>query len=248
MVSMVSSENAMRINGVKRALIVVMLVVLIAMSIGMKLWSTRNPPSTKDALRFSFRQQRTIHLLPSGIEFQIPQDWVTWDSQFHNNLHLTSKELMKVQTGKGEWDSEYSVVVNAALPFEDCAAHVGGEGWGVEGSSFVDLQVRAYVTDLPMREILERVQKSAFAEAQRIANAEGGSAGNEAHVSISSDGNWRRAAIDYPLWYHDYGGTAKIDFYLRDESKYRLVLVFMGGQGNPAEEPAILESVVLPGK
>jgi hypothetical protein len=47
-----------------------------------------------------------------------------------------------VRVGHGEWDSEYASVVNASLPFEDCAAHVGGEGWGWQGLSFGDLQVR----------------------------------------------------------------------------------------------------------
>jgi hypothetical protein len=41
-----------------------------------------------------------------------------------------------VRFGHGEWDSEYASFVNASLPFEDCAAHVGGEGWGWQGVFF----------------------------------------------------------------------------------------------------------------
>jgi hypothetical protein len=231
----------MKISAVARALIIVMLTL----PISTKPLGERNSSPKKDAMRFSIRQQRTIQLHPSGIKFQVPLDWLKWNSRFHNNLHLTKEELRKVQVGKGEWDSEYSLVVNATLPFEDCAAHVGGEGWGLESGSYGDLQMRAYVTDLSIREILERIQGPAFDEAKRIAKSEGGRTGSEAHISVSSDRDWQRATIVYPLWYHDYGGTAMIDFYLRDASPYRLVLVFMGGEGRPDEKPAILESVLL---
>jgi hypothetical protein len=83
-----------------------------------------------DVGRFASRNGRTIQLHPSDITFQVPQDWFDWDAQFHNNLHLSHRELRSVRVGHGEWDSEYGSVVNASLPFEHCAAHVGGEGWG----------------------------------------------------------------------------------------------------------------------
>lgn len=87
---------------------------------------------TRDAGRYATRQDRTIYLHPSDVSFQIPQDWLYWNTEFHNNFHLTHRELEKVRFGAGEWDSEYGDVVNSALPFEFCAAHVGGEGWGRE--------------------------------------------------------------------------------------------------------------------
>jgi hypothetical protein len=230
----------MKMNAVAAALI----VVGVALSIGTKLLGERNSPPEKDATRFSIRQKRTIQLHPSGIKFQVPQDWLKWNSRFHNNFHLTKEELRKVRIGEGEWDSEYSLVVNAALPFEDCAAHVGGEGWGLQSGSYGDLQMRAYVTDLSNREILERIQGPGFSEAERIAKSEGGKMGSEAHISVSSDRDWQRATITYPLWYHDYGGTAMIDFYVRGAPPYRLVLVFMGGGGRPDEKSSILDSVL----
>ncbi len=85
--------------------------------------------SLGDAERYATRVGRTTHLHPSDATFQIPQDWLDWNAEFHNNLHLTHRELRKVRIGFGEWDYEYARVVNAALPFEHCAAHVGGEGW-----------------------------------------------------------------------------------------------------------------------
>src|SRR5437016_455902 len=90
------------------------------------------------------RSGRTIILHPSEARFNIPADWLTWYNKFHNNLHLNAKELESVRVGQGEWDTEYALVVNSALSFQTCTAHVGGEGWGKKSSSFADVQLRVY--------------------------------------------------------------------------------------------------------
>jgi hypothetical protein len=199
-----------------------------------------------DAGRFATRRGRTIQLHPSDIIFQVPQDWLDWDAQFHNNLHLSHRELRSVRTGHGEWDSEYGSVVNASLPFEHCAAHVGGEGWGWQGASFGDLQVRAYITSLSRDDVLLRVKTQSLKVAQSIAERQGGfAAGGRALFSTSTQQEWQHATITYPLWYGDYGGTAPIDFYVRDVGRYRLVLVFMG-RGGENEKDSILNSVTIP--
>lgn len=196
--------------------------------------------------RYATRQGRTIQLHPSNITFQVPQSWLEWDSEFHNNFHLTHRQLRSVRVGHGEWDSEYASVVNASLPFEDCAAHVGGEGWGWQGVSFGDLQVRAYVTSLSENEVLARVKSRGFGTAQSIADRQSGfGAGHQATFSASTEERWQHAKISYPLWYGDYGGTAPIDFYVRDTGHYRLVVVLMGW-GAEGEATSIVSSVVIP--
>jgi hypothetical protein len=182
-----------------------------------------------DEGRYATRQGRTIQLHPSNITFQVPQSWLEWDSEFHNNFHLTHRQLRSVRVGHGEWDSEYTSVVNASLPFKDCAAHVGGEGWGWQGVSFGDLQVRAYVTSLSENEVLERVKSQSFGTAQSIAEHQSGfGMGHQASFAASTEQGWQHAKISYPLWYGDYGGTAPIDFYMRDTGHYRLVIVLIG--------------------
>jgi hypothetical protein len=126
-----------------------------------------------DAGRFATRRGPTIRLHPSDITFQVPESWLKWDSEFHNNFHLTHRELRRVRVGHGEWDSEYASVVNASLPFQDCAAHVGGEGWGWWGASFGDLQVRAYVTSLSGNEIMTKIRERGFGVAQHISGQSG---------------------------------------------------------------------------
>lgn len=199
-----------------------------------------------DAGRFATRSGQTIQLHPSGITFQVPQDWLEWDAQFHNNFHLSHRELRSVRIGHGEWDSEYGSVVNASLPFEHCAAHVGGEGWGWQGVSFGDLQVRAYVTSLSAEDVLLRVKMQGFRAAENIAEGQDGfAAGGKALFSASTEQGWQQATIAYPLWYGDYGGTAPIDFYVRNAGRYRLGLVFMG-RGGENEKASILNSVKIP--
>jgi hypothetical protein len=55
-------------------------------------------------------------------------DCLVW--KFHNNLHLSEKELALVEIGAGELHTEYVKVVNSAMRSQDCVAHVSGKGWG----------------------------------------------------------------------------------------------------------------------
>ena len=84
-----------------------------------------------------------IRLNPSGATFKIPESWLKWHAGFKNNLHLTRAELDKVKTAEGNWDKEYAHIANELLPFSQCVAHVGGEGWGRDAVSYADLQLRA---------------------------------------------------------------------------------------------------------
>jgi hypothetical protein len=194
---------------------------------------------TRDAGRYATRENRTINLHPSDVSFQIPQDWLDWNAEFRNNLHLSHRELERVRFAVGEWDSEYSDVVNSALPFEDCAAHVGGEGWGREGVSFGDLQVRAYVTDLSSAEILKRISGPAFATAKKVSSQV--MREPAAQVSLMQEGQWQKAVVQYNLFYGDYGGRANVEFYAKRVGRYELVMVFMGNVAK--EKQQILDSL-----
>jgi hypothetical protein len=196
-----------------------------------------------DAGRYATRSGRTIKIHPSGSTFIVPEAWIGWNDRFHNNFHLAHRELRRVRAGTGEWDTEYAEVVNAVLPFEHCAAHVGGEDWGAEGVSFGDLQLRVYVTELTTGEISHRVSQEGWKAAQKIAAEEGGMAGSEAHLTNSTVGEWQRAQLEYPLWYGDSGGVAPIEFYVRELFGERLVLVFMGW--NEDERDSIIRSVAI---
>lgn len=198
---------------------------------------------TPDAGRYATLDKSTIYLHPSEVSFQVPQEWLGWNAEFHNNFRLTHHELQKVQFGAGEWDYEYGEVVNSALPFQYCAVHVGGEGWGREGVSFGDLQMRAYVADLSSEEIFRRISGPAVATAKRLASDAFYGPG-KVQTEVGEAGAWRKAVIRYSLFYGDYGGVANVEFYVRSVSKYQLVLVFMGSK--ETEKQSILASVNIP--
>jgi hypothetical protein len=208
----------------------------------------RGASPASESPRYATRDGQKITLHPSGVSFRVPQQWMEWNEQFHNNFHLTRDELAQVRDGDGEWDKEYGNVVNAALPFADCAAHVGGEGWGREGSSFGDVQMRAYTSDLSDREILTRIHRQALDAARREERTSPRFSGlaelrPDADVTDGTERHWRKSVIRYPLWYGDYGGTARIRFYVTPIEKETLVLVFMGGEDK--EVDLILQSVSL---
>jgi hypothetical protein len=194
-------------------------------------------PRPEPAKPSATRDGRAIRLDPSGVTFRIPQAWLDYHAEFGMNLQLTRAELDKAKDGEGEWDTEYAAVANAALPFDRCAAHAGSEGWGRDGVSFGDLQMRAYVVPEGADKVAAVVVKAGLAAAAKYdkrARADGGPARD-----------WHRATVRYDLWYRDYGGTAVVDVYSRPAGKDTLVLVFMHSESRDYAETIadILKSV-----
>jgi len=179
------------------------------------------------ASHFATRHGSTIRLSPIGASFRIPEDWLEWNRQFHNNLHLSRRELEKVKEATGEWDTEYSKVVNASLPFDHCSVHVGGEGWGAKGVSFGDLQMRAYVSDQSEMELEKRISEHGFTAAKAVRK----DSDAEAKIAADKVGEWDRIIITYCLWYGDYGGSGQVEFYISSFNGHTAVLVFMHARG-----------------
>jgi hypothetical protein len=50
---------------------------------------------------YASRSGLTITLHPSAITFRVPQQWLEWNDQFHNNFHLSREELKSVEQGGG---------------------------------------------------------------------------------------------------------------------------------------------------
>ena len=198
---------------------------------------------SEDARPHATRDGQRIVLRPSGVSFVIPKEWLSWFEQFHNNLHLTHQELSMVKDANGEWDTEYAKVVNSALPFEDCAAHVGGDGWGKDSVSYIDVQMRAYTTNLSPQQIKANIHGPAFVTARNVASHRAPSDNQSIKIEDSLDGRWTNSLIQYPVFYGDYGGLARIRFYSTERNNQTLVLVFMGGKEEEIQE--ILKSVKL---
>src|SRR6185437_10782103 len=128
-------------------------------------------------------------------------------------------ELKRVEKGAGEWDTEYGAVVNSVLPFSQCAAHVGDEGWGYQAVSFADLQMRAYVVEMTPDQIWKKLESDGTRTAMKYSKA--------VSTGDFQEGDWSKYSIDFRLFYGDYGGTGQVDMYARRFGEQTAVLVFM---------------------
>jgi hypothetical protein len=206
---------------------------------GRKSMSKISPQQTK---RGAIRQGTTIKAAEHKLRFEIPAAWVRWyeENEAHPNLHLTSAELDAVKETEGDWDREFALVVNAILPFDQCIAHVGDDGWGPRGISYADLQVRAYVLTATPEEIEERAR---LRGSEVIINL------TETPAVSQQDqvGAWRRTLLKYFRWYIDYGATAIVDLRIRRYDNRSVVFAFMytDHSEHDAEIEAILDSVVF---
>jgi hypothetical protein len=162
----------------------------------------------------SIREGDLVETAGSGPSVQLPGGWVDWYDSFGNNLHLSRSELDAVEHGSGDWDAEYSYVLELLLPFDRCAMHVGGEGWGGYSVSFADLQLRAYVVDESPTELLERARATTW---EAITP----------EVSTDQRGGWDQILLSYDRWYADYGGRANVDLRLHRLEDSTVVLAGM---------------------
>lgn len=186
---------------------------------------SETPPQKEpiqQAKRGSTRQGTTIKAVEHGLRFEIPTAWVRWyeENEAHPNLHLTPADLDVVKETEGEWDREFALVVNAILSFNQCVAHVGSDGWGPQGISFADLQVRAYVLTATPEEIEKRTRSQGSAVVENLT-------GTRAVLQQEHIGTWRRTVIEYFRMYTDYGATAIVDLRMRRLNDRTIVFAFM---------------------
>jgi len=192
--------------------------------------------------RGAIRQGTTIKAAEHALRFEIPAAWVRWyeENETHPNLHLTPGELDAVKETEGEWDREFALVVNAILPFDQCVAHVGDEGWGPGGISYADLQVRAYVLTASPEEIEERARLQGSAIIADFTGA-------PAVPQQDQVGGWRRTLLKYFRWYTDYGATAIVDLRMKLHDSHTIAFVFMytNYKDHEAEIGTLLDSVIF---
>lgn len=197
----------------------------------------------------SYLKDGRVYLEPSAGSFELPRGWADVYAEEHNNLHLAGSDLQKVKEGAGQWDGDYGRIVNLVLPFSNCVAHLGGEGWGKESGSYADVQMRAYLGDWSLKELEQSIFLKGFLEATVISKADISfleknypktASLPEWHwkVEVKNDSiqKWSRLVLSFVVWYEDYGGTATIEFDTRFIRGKTLTLVFMYAAGSPQQE------------
>src|SRR3982751_1666028 len=77
---------------------------------------------------------------PLGVSFQIPPTWLLPYTGYvpkscgaHpllcNRIHVSRESIAELRNAVGEWDREYSKVLDSVLPFGATVAQLGAEGW-----------------------------------------------------------------------------------------------------------------------
>lgn len=79
-----------------------------------------------------------------GVSIELPNTWVARYAEIGDNLHLSRAQLEVVRDGAVGWDAGLAAVIDAIFDFDDCAAHLGEEGWGATSTTIDDLHVRLY--------------------------------------------------------------------------------------------------------
>ena len=161
---------------------------------------------------FATRKGTSISIQPSGASLEIPKDWAA---------RTQVAELKEVRRWDGEWKTEYTKVVNAALPFSQCSVQAGEWDWRV--STFSGVTVRGYVLNRRAGDIEERISAKGLAAAQALPH----STIQNVSLTEADTEQWHRILIKYDAWYYDYGGRANVDFYVTERNGTTIVLVFM---------------------
>lgn len=189
--------------------------------------------STSQTGELASLQDLSLSIHPVRMTLLIPSDWSEWYHESGNNIHLTSASLAGLATAEGEWDKEYTEVLNSILPISACVAHLGGEGWGREAVSCADLQMRVYVGNFSPEQTELRIHDKGMAKARAI--------GHRAVATNDMHHAWHVGKIQYDVWYGDYGGTAHIDLFSQAIKTQTVTIAFMYAE--PFQSKALLEIV-----
>lgn len=182
---------------------------------------------------YSVLEGNTVRIEPYDASFQIPEAWLTPVTvpEPVQNLYLSRMDLAAVYWKNGG-DEEDAQVINAALPFEDCAAHVGDRDWG--NYFWNDLQVRVYVVDLTPEEITMRIKWRGLPQAQSVFE--------DAFIVHDDEGEWHKLTfkiMDAPT---HFILMKNLDFYYRPVGEKTVVFVFLHAGGFQPTIDGILSS------
>ncbi|MDW7693783.1 hypothetical protein R9C00_03415 [Flammeovirgaceae bacterium SG7u.111] len=168
------------------------------------------------------REDNLIKANGFDFSFRIPYYWIKWheENEERPNIHLTKEALTQVKEANGEWDKDFAMILNSILPFEQCIAHVGREGWGDGGISFSDLQLRTYI----LTDSIDVIEKELVSEGAKAI----GSITNEPFLPSTEELNgWKRVVLKFTRIYKDYGAEVTVDLWFIDKEGITFLFAFM---------------------
>lgn len=173
----------------------------------------------------------TLEIEPVGVSFRVPPVWLgappvrshivcgsTAQGTLADRIHVQPAAFPSLQHATGEWEAEYSAVVDSIMPFADLAAHLGSRGWG-RGGCFAGLQMRVYVSSVAQRDIADRVRGIGLTTASAFFSP--------VQVISTDSAGWHIEHVRWNARYFDYGSDANVELYMRSIGSRLVVLVFV---------------------
>ena len=188
-------------------------------------------------LPYSVLEGSTVWIKPYNASFIIPQDWTmpSTGPGAQKKLYLSRKDLTELYWNDGE-DYEDAHVINAVLPFADCAAHVGDKDWG--NYFWNDIQARVYIVDATPEEVEKKVSTHGLTEASN--SFEGAS------VIKANHGEWRNLTLEVMDAPTHFMLMKHLSFFYRRFSNKTVVAVFVQAGGFEPTVHGILDSFEWP--
>lgn len=160
---------------------------------------------------------QTVTILPSGVSFEVPESWTK--QIYKKSLFLSWDELNEVnKPAIPDFELETSAILDAVIPFDDCATHVGEKGWNI---GVVSEQLRVYISNESAETILDRIETKGL----RIAK----DSFDEAKLLHKPVAGWENKSIKYVHAPSHAILIREISFYIKRQNDKSLVFVFIGG-------------------
>lgn len=191
-------------------------------------WYTR---VTHFHLPYSVLEGNTVRIYPYRATFEIPESWLTPGPHSVKNLHLSRRDLSELYWNDGA-DAEDAQVINAVLPFENCAAHFGDQDWG--NYFWNDFQGRVYLVDLTPAQLAESIETKGLAKASSVFE--------DATLSWGRFGAWRNLSMEIMDAPTHFILMKRLDFYYRRFGDKTVVFVFLHPGGFDPTIEQILNS------
>lgn len=198
-------------------------MVALILSVFLALWAPALVNTPQQAPSSTTITDATVRL-PSGATFRLPDSVRSGPQVRQLSVYLTAaeRERVKQPTRTSGWDGIYSAIVNVAVPFESCVAHIGTEPFGQGGGTFSDLQFRVYVVGGRAEPAIDR----AVNEGRRQAEGPEGLR-DVTPTRLDPFAGWTAARLGFTLRGADYGAYGRIDFYAKEFSGRTVVFAFM---------------------
>ncbi|HMT07854.1 MAG TPA: hypothetical protein PKA82_07605 [Pyrinomonadaceae bacterium] len=177
---------------------------------------------------YSVVEGENLRIKPFEATFAIPPSWITYQPisiEPDRNLYLSWQDLNELEKFDFNhslgFDINDALVIRTALPYSDCAAHIGSMSWGNGNSN--DLQVRVFVVEATSQEITDGINSQGLTKAKEVFD--------EAKLKSGYYGPWKKEILSvletgsHTLLFKD------LTFYHREFENNSVVFVFIHQSG-----------------